>query len=171
MIKIPKILKCKKGMTLVELIVGVMIFTVITTIASAVLAQMVRVYSQSNELAELNTLLDNVANHIVSDISNATTPLVNIGIDNEITVVIDTNTITYTVAGDGTLLRSAGGAAPIPILPKTFYKNKSVGFVLNLSPSGTGTAYMLTVTIHSDHNGSPIISRDYAIRPLALNQY
>jgi prepilin-type N-terminal cleavage/methylation domain-containing protein len=168
-----KILKSKKGMTLTELIAGMMLFAIITAAVSAVLAPMLRTYARANDLAELNTLLDNLANHIISDLSKATA-IGNVGTQNIISITIDTDIVEYTVehAGDdaGALLKRVNGSAPTPVFVKDFYKNKSVSFLV--TPESSGSAYTLTVRIlDRDNSPIPMISRDYAVRPLALNQY
>jgi prepilin-type N-terminal cleavage/methylation domain-containing protein len=169
--RILKTLKSKSGVTLMELIVGVVIFAIITTAVSAVLAPMLRAYSHANELAELNALLDTIANPIKNDMSDATDPLEKLGIDNEILIPINTNTIKYTIGGDGVLLCSVNDSPPMPVLPKTFYNNKSVDFrVIRIDPPEA--AYTLTIIIRSDRDdGREMARRDYAVRPLVLNQY
>jgi type II secretory pathway component PulJ len=189
-----KILKNKKGVTLMELIVGLFLFAVVTTSVAAIVAPILRAHAHASDLAEVNTLLDNLANIIISDLSSATDALVISGDDDddddenryEVLIRIDNTNVIYTVEDDennpnfGALLRSVSVNAPDPVfhpvLPKIFYKRKSVSFVVNDAPTTVnGEAYTLTVTILSDRTGSEMISREmisreYAVRPLALNQ-
>lgn len=160
-----KNLKEKKGMTLIELIVGMMMFAILTAAVSAVLVPMLRVYARANEFAECNTLLDNVANQIIKDLSNATKEL-DLSADETILITIELDEIIYTVDNSNGVLLKNG----IPVLSKSYYKNKSVNFSCVSISSSAGTAYMLTVIISSDENGE-MIRRDYAVKPLALNQY
>lgn len=166
-----KILSNKKGMTLMELIVGMMLFAIVAGTVSAILVPMLKAYTKANEIAEYNTLLDNIANQIIADLLqstddpllNNTKPSIMITIDNYADVLyeIDDNidSVNY-----GALLRNG-----TPVFTKKFYKSNSVSFVCELE-SGADKAYKLTVTISSDKDGSSI-SRDYAVRPLVLNQY
>jgi len=164
-----KILKCKKGLTLTELIMSILIFTIITGTVSAVLGPLLRTYMRANELAELNTLLDTIANRLITDISDATVP-VGHG-PNSCSISIGSNVIIYTVGtgddDDGVLLKSVNDSVPTPILSKIYYDGKSVRFNLTGGPG----VYMLNIEIFSDRDGRVMIDRDYAIRPLVLNQY
>ena len=160
-----KILRNKKGVTLIELIVGMVLFTIITTSITAVMVPMLRNYAKANELAECNTLLDNVANQIISDISVATAPVAHTEFADIISITVDSpGDVTYTVI-DGLLQKNGA-----PVLAKSYYKNKSVSFSCKPAASAEGTAYILTVIIISDTDGE-MIRRDYAVRPLVLNQY
>lgn len=166
-----KILKSKKGFTLVELIVSIVVFAIILTSVSTILVRILRFYAQANELAELNTLVDNIANQITSDISRVTlpVPVQDLGKENDVCLTIEeTNDIRYTVdALDGVLLKNDS-----IVYSKPFYKEKSLSFILNAESGAAGVAYILTVRILSDQDGGgEMISRDYAVRPLALNQY
>jgi len=65
-----------------------------------------------------------------------------------------------------------------PVLQKSYYKNKSIFFTLTPQPSASGISYTLTLIIYNDRDGAPsdrfddeIIRREYAVRPLKLNQF
>ena len=162
-----KILKNKNGMTLIEMIVSMVLFVIVAATVSAILVPMLKVYAKANEFAECNTLLDNIANQIISDLSDATVELEDLGAGNEISITIDNpEDVKYSVDSDsGVLLKN-----DIPVLTKTYYKNKSVSFVCNSASTDSGTAYTLTVIILSDRHGE-MMRRKYVVRPLALNQY
>lgn len=168
-----KVLKNKKGITLIELIVGLMLFAIVTAAASAVLAPLLSVFAKVNELSECNTLSDIVANQIIGDLFNATVEIEGLEDDddelvNEIKIIgSNLGIITYKIDTNGVLLKN-----DISVLSKTYYKNKSVSFSCALSSIGAEKAYILTVTVLSDKEGK-MISRDYAVRPLAIleNQY
>lgn len=160
-----KILKCKKGLTLTELLAGMLIFTIVALSVTAILSPSLRVYIKANELAECNTLLDNLANQIISDLSEAIVPLDLPDIDNELLITTDPSyDIIYTVSSDGVLLKNGN-----PVLAKDFYKKKSVHFSC-VSAESSEIAYTLTVIIMSDKDGE-MIRREYAVKPIALNQY
>jgi len=168
-----KVLKNKKGITLVELLVGLLLLSIIVAAAGSTIAPMLKVYSKANEIAEWNTLLDNLANQMVSDLSEMTVPIedqpgAGPWSDN-ITFTAGWRTITYTVDANGMLLKSINSAAPHLVLPADFYKRKSVGF--SIREEVPERAYMLTVSITPPAGETgETISRDYAIRPLVLNQ-
>jgi len=158
------LLKNNKGFTLTELIVSMLILSVITVSVSAVFAPVLKTYEQANNLAERNTLLNNAANQIIGDLSEASRPL-DVPAHNDITITIDgQDDIIYSRGSDGTLLKNG-----VSVLSKNYYKKKSVDFDLAQAP-GTGEAYILTVTVTSDGGGGSI-SRNYAVTPLILNQY
>lgn len=165
-----KILESKNGMTLIELIVGMVLFVIVVTAVSTILVPMLKVYARANELAEYNTLLDNAANKIIGDLTNATALLKHLDVENEISITIDNpDDVQYSIdSNSGVLLKNG-----TPVLSKDYYKNKSVSFSCRPVESDSETAYMLTVNILSDRDGgnNVMISREYAVRPLALNQY
>lgn len=149
-----------------ELIVGLMLLSIIATAAGASLAPMMKAYAKANDIAEWNTLLDTVANQMVSELSEATADMPDLGKPNEITIVKDNlNDVKYTVDTDGVLLRNGKS-----VFSKSYYKQKSVSFSCDPATGAAGTAYIVSVTVSSDKSGESI-SRKYAVRPLVLNQY
>jgi len=144
-----KILKSKKGMTLVELMAGMLVFVFITLAASVVVTPTLRAYMLANDLAESNALLDTLANQLTENLSRATervsgAPLVltgNPADTDEITFKMWPFVMTYFVATDGEqrgalhqTMRIIGSEAPpgpheivdLPVLDKVFYNRKSV---------------------------------------------
>jgi len=168
-----KVLKNKKGITLVELIVGLLLLSIIVAAAGSTIAPMLKVYSKANEIAEWNTLLDNIANQMVSELTEMTEA---VDIDalpgagaNNISFIAGWRTIEYTVEADGMLRKSINSAVPHLVLPADFYKRKSVSF--SIREEVPERAYMLTVSIAPPAGETgETISRDYAVRPLVLNQ-
>jgi type II secretory pathway pseudopilin PulG len=163
-----RILKNKKGMTLMELIVGSMMFAIIAITVTSVLSPMLRAYVRANDIAEYNTLLDSVANRIISDLSESIYPPIISG-NNQVTIRKPHNVI-YTVpaSGDNAGILHRDG---IPVFSGHYYKNKSVSFIVTQNTSaGVGVSYTLTVTIIRDSDGFPI-PRNYTVRPLALNPH
>ncbi|MCL2254515.1 MAG: prepilin-type N-terminal cleavage/methylation domain-containing protein [Lachnospiraceae bacterium] len=165
-----KLYKCNKGLTLVELMVSLAVFMVVITTVTAVLIPIPRLYARSVELSEWNTLLDNVANVMIADLSRATESLIiNVGFPPDIILInIENIDIPYTVV-DGILIRDG-----LQVLPREYYRDRSVSFELrNTDLEGNALpfeSYILNVRIISNRDGS-VMERDYAVRPLVLNQY
>lgn len=178
---IEKVLKSKSGMTLTELLVGMLIAALLMASISAVLVPTLKIYKTANDLAEMNTLLDNLANQITSDFSIAKT--VNFTDTGEAWIAVITKTndsyITYSVNDDGILCRDA-----TPVLAEGFYKNKEVSVeyyngedydgLTELDSSSlnpVGAKEFIIRIILSEKGGSEMIRRDYAVKPIMLNQY
>jgi len=157
------VLKNKKGMTLIELIVGLVVFTIILTTVSAILAPILGFYSKANELAESSTLADSIASQIIGDLSNAT-KLSNLDDDIITMTVNNPDDVEYTVDAGGVLLRNG-----FEVLTESFYKGKGVSFSCEDADGAGG--YILTVAIWKENKDDPMISRNYAVKPLALSQY
>jgi len=169
---IKKLLKTKKGFTLIELIVGLVIFGIISVAVSALLAPTLFAFMRANDFAEYNILLDNIANQIISDLSQSTDePEFTEGTElpgtawNRVTITTQATRVRYTVAG-GVLFREVNGE-PFEVFSEEFYRRKLVSFKLNTFDEN---AYILTVRLdHADGNFE--IQREYAVRPLILNQH
>jgi len=173
---IKKLLKSTKGFTLIELIVGLVIFGIISVAVSALLAPTLFAFMRANDFAEYNILLDNIANQIISDLSQSTEPPVfTEGGDqpdatwNDVTIAKPAARVRYTVAGTGNrgvLQREINGET-FNVFTEDFYRRKLVSFKLNTFDENS---YILTVRL--DHaNGNFEIQREYAVRPLILNQH
>ena len=164
--KISKILKNKKGVTLVELAVGMVIFSIVTASAIAVMVPMMRAMTRANVISEYNALLDNLANNIISEMSmvsydtNIPNPII---IDDNLINIVPSG-IVFTIDEDGILLING-----FSVLPKQYYRNNRMSFEPRLITNEFGTVYEITLTL-SDGRGYEV-SRTYSVRPLALNQY
>ena len=167
---IRKILKSKKGLTMVELIIGMVILSIIISMATAVMAPMMQFQRQANELAEQNALLDNLANQIVHDMSKAIDKPAQSG--NEITIPIGTGgggNITYTLIEGIIWRQQVDDNYNVPLLPDGFYRNFIVTVMdINQVPDANGTAYLLTLELSNDRR---TFTRDYAVRPIAINHF
>jgi hypothetical protein len=178
---IARLVKNKRGVTLVELIASMIMLTFITFSVFAIMAPILRVYTQAGDVAEVNALLDNVANEMIGTIRNAAAEID----EDDLFVVFGRNndgmvftlhgfygsgliTTEYSVDNNGVLLKNG-----VPFFSKAFYRGYSVSFSVSLSntPSVNETSYILTMTITSDRDATRFISRDYAVVPLVLNQY
>jgi len=177
-----KILKNKKGLTLIELVVGLVIFGIISVAVSASLAPTLFAFMRANDFAEYNILMDNIANQIISDLSQSTVlPEFTEAGDwpepgwNDLTIIKSSVIIHYSIMGSdssapamGILQREIGGET-WEVFPVDFYKRKVVAFKLE-TYSEDPLSYTLTVRLENS-NGDFILERDYAVRPLILNQH
>lgn len=68
---IKAILKNKKGMTLIEMITGIMVFTVFTACAMMLLSPMINIFAETKGYSEAATIADNLASRLSSDIQTA----------------------------------------------------------------------------------------------------
>jgi type II secretory pathway pseudopilin PulG len=173
-----RLIRDKRGVSLVELIVSMVLLSFITVAVFAVMTPILRVYTQAGEIAEINTLLDNVANEMIGTVRNITAEINESELDiifsrsnpNEILLLHGSGYVLteYSVDDDGVLLKNG-----VPFFSKAFYKGSSVSFAISLSESASAneTAYIITVTITSDRDATRVVSRDYAVVPLVLNQY
>jgi len=155
-----KLLKGKKGITLIEIIVGMFLLSMVVLTVSAVITPMMKTFTTANDFAEYNTLLDSVGNRIVSDMaqSSAITNL------DPLTIVINSEAIVYTDTG-GSLQRNG-----VPVFPEGFYRRKAIDF----NVTGTPPGFIVEVTISPSGGfgtSGATITREYAVRPLLLRQY
>jgi len=167
-----KIFKSKKGLTLIELVVGMVIFGIISTAVAASLAPTLFAFMRANEFAEYNLLLDNIANQILDDLSQSTEKLE--PAVNDITITKHATKVRYTISDDsefpeGILLRDLGGNLQ-PVFSEEFYRRKTVTFEFADVSTEDTAAYMLTIRL-ININEDFEIDRDYAVRPLILNQH
>jgi hypothetical protein len=210
-----KRLKSNKGITLSELMVGLVVLSILILMVGALMTNVTGMQRRAIELTELNTLVDNVSNPIVKDLTNiaAGAPVVfcnfaicqctddctadvcdsaiicpfncvGVGI-NRVTINISgLGSVTYSIDDEGVLFKSCISPEcpdfdPNPALncnghavyQKDYYKNRSILFTVEDAP-GTGVAYILTVILTDDRRGGiELLSRQYATRPMSLNQY
>jgi hypothetical protein len=193
-----KILKSKKGMSLMEILVGGILLGMVALTVSAVLAPFMLAFSRANDLAEYSTILDTVGNQIVSDLvrsSEEPTTAVN-----RVDITVDSeDDVIYTIrqaAGvlidgvpAGSLLRHrnaenimANGECEVcsiaatrdmcMVFPEGFYKRKVISFEVTGTPDAE---YTITVTVGPRGNtvatggSGAAISRDYTVKPLILS--
>ena len=155
---------CKRGLTLMEILVGGMLFGMIVLTVSAVLAPMMRSARIANDFAEFSHILDSVANTITSEMSQSVISVAGTG-TNSVTMIQDSATIVLSI-DNGTLQRSVNTAPATPVFPLNFYRGKTIEFVV----TGTAPDYTVTVTIASDGaiGTAAIRERTYAVRPLLM---
>ena len=102
--RIKQVLNNNKGLTLFEMLLAMIVFAVITLAAVSVFAPAINTYVRANNLAEVNTLLDNVAGLIMEDVASMT---------DEITggpqlpfTIFTTRDVVYNVNTDGMITRN-----------------------------------------------------------------
>jgi prepilin-type N-terminal cleavage/methylation domain-containing protein len=170
-----KLLKSQKGMTLVELVVGMVMFAIAVGAIGAIMVPTLRVYAEANEYAESNNLLDTLANQILDDLSEATsddtTPAPSVAVDPDtnvetLTFHIDTRSVAYTIGADPALPPGPERLTILlrngtPVYTEEFYKGKNLAFTADTSKA---PVYTLTLSI----TGGISISRPYSIRPVAV---
>ena len=164
-----KLLRNKKGMTLVEVLVGMLVFTILVTLITWILVPITRFYTQTNDLAETNLLLDNLSNQMLDDLWGAVDVAAS---GTELTIRTNADTVVYDIGTDnneGLICKDDR-----PILDRKYYKGKTINLeYLDTDEkliSGTApSAFLIRITLLSD--GAIVASRDYAVKPLVLNSY
>jgi len=151
------IIKAKKGMTLIEVLVGTILLGIVVMTIVAVITPMMMAYRRSNTLAEYNQVLDNVGNLLSSDLSQAE-KIINIDID-LLDIIINGVPVVYTLDDEGYLLRN-----DFRVYHKDFYRSVLITeFSIDTLNEGiTPTNYTITVTVSSEQRAASEISREYA---------
>jgi len=163
------IIKSKCGMTLMEVLVGGILFALVAATATAVLAPMMLAQSRANDFAEFNTLLDNLGNKIISDISQAEDVNFSGGtgdVNGILSLTINSEEIIYIINTDGILERNG-----VFVFHPDFYRGKTISFIVH---TDTEPNYIVEVTVHPSGGGigttAAEITRSYAVRPLLMVQ-
>jgi len=158
---VKKLVKNKKGVTLMEVIIGTLLFALVTITVATVLAPVMLTFKRANDIAEYNLLLDNIGNHITSDIAQASKVVPVIG---GLTLTINSIEVTYTFPA-GILLKNEK-----EVLSADYYDRKTISFSVDDTDSPN---IIVTVTIipsgRTDRSGASL-SRDYAVRPLMISK-
>jgi len=172
-----KLLKCKKGVSLMEIIVGMLLFGMVVMTMTAAISPLMLAYNRANDLAEYNQILDAIGNRITSDMAKASSidPFTSDtdSLTNNITMVIDNITVRYSLNANGQLHIQRGSSVATletatPVYQQEFYRGKSIG----IAATGTSPNFFLEVTVTSTdsgrHTGSKI-TRPYAVQPLLMS--
>jgi len=164
-IRVFRVLKSNRGLSLMELLVAGLMFAMLAATVIMVISPIMMAFSRANSLAEYNTVLDSVGNVIVSDFAGARS-ISSSGVD-ELVFSTDSGSVEFSVV-NGYLHRRFGTAPSAPVFPAGFYDGKTISFDV----SGDELAgFEITVTvIPSGRPGSATaeITRNFAIRPLML---
>ena len=160
--------KNKKGMTLMEVLVGSMLFGMVVVTVSAIISPMIMSYRRANDLAEYNMILDNVGNLLVSEMSQASDVLIT-GTGVELSFQSGAPKVIFNVV-DGSLIKTFDTVTPqsTPAFPPGFYRGKSVEFEV----TGVEPNFTILVTVRADGTTGPssaAMQRAYAVRPLQLS--
>ncbi len=170
-------LKNKNGMTLVELVIGMIVFAIITLAVVTVMMPMLRVYAESNDLAEINALVDSVGSQIVKDMT---------GMDSPLTPIAPSTTLVSPGASNVSFSTSiysiSYGTAPItgvfqqngaPMFDERYYKQKTISVMFSQKSAadvGTAVVYDVTITITRRGEVNPMTTRVFTVKPPILNQ-
>jgi len=189
MIKCFKRIFNKKGVSLVEMIVAMLVMVTIMISVTTVFAPMLVTYQRASNLAEVNTLLDNISAFIMDDVSRAVEiavpapPLQVVPDPDDLTQNFDLTPLfrirttfwnDYYLGPDGTLwLNVQGLDAPVRMLPRDFYKFRGADTVFRvvqptaLAVNAANGMVTLTLTIESIDGWQR--DRTYTARPIGLN--
>lgn len=163
-----RLLKDKKGTSLMELMVAMIIFAMIATSVTMILVPTLREYGRATELAQINSMVNNVGNEISSDLSQSTESAA-IPTSNTIDIQIGNNQVTYTSQGTSNgksqLLRSYNGGSLSPLFSDAYYHDKGVV----VSYTEEDKTYTIEVALY-DENDELLVSRNFVVKPLILNQ-
>jgi len=165
-----------KGFTLLELILSMVVLSLIMIAVTAVFVPMLRTFERANNLAEANTLLDNLSALIMEDVTSATsfsadpgTSVIDVhGEINDVIFIVRTSYfIEYYVDSEGILCRRAPGLNG-PVLQKDFYKYRGEGTVFSIDATGSVNdgVVSITLTLTADFGWS--LTREYSARPVGL---
>jgi len=157
----------KKGMTLMEILLGSLLFGMVVMTVSAVLAPMMMTARRANDLAEYNQVLDTIGNKITSEMSQGEVSNPNIinTVTNTVTITTDAGVVVYSIAGGppGTLRRTLNGTETFTF-HDDFYRGKTVNFEVALI-AGSTTDFNVSITVQSTGSAA-VITRTYAVRPM-----
>ena len=161
-------MKNNKGTTIVELLAGSFIFTIIAVSVFTLMVSVVSLYSKSNDLSEINFIFDNVSKIMLNDVNNAR----KIAISETELKIIGQDSITYKIH-DGIPQKSVNNSDYYPIFEKGYYKNKTLNleyydknYEQIIKVKENLEVFIIRLIILSKDNVTS--TRDYAVRPLGL---
>jgi prepilin-type N-terminal cleavage/methylation domain-containing protein len=183
----------KKGVTMMELIVSILVFTIIMAAATSIFAPMLRGFQRANNLAEANTIMDNIATFILDDIRRADTPRPQEPIyyftlrenappapspppttdpvsgNARLHIIYNPLPVSNIVyeAIDGRIWRAHRGNEAIPLFDDGFYRGTEVTFSWEWFRSGPKNG-LVELTLSISHPDGWQRDRVYTARPLGL---
>jgi len=176
--KLKSLISDNRGFTMMELIISMVVLSLITIAVTAVLAPVLQTFERANNLAEANTLLDNLSTIVMNDVANAT------AIDaNPNAVIIDTYgepvyvifiirtsyNISYYTDSRGILCKETFGFRE-PVLQRDFYKynGERTVFRIEAGCDVDEAAGLVTITLTLQADFMQPLTREYTSTPLGL---
>lgn len=170
--KVKGLLKNKKGVTIVESLLCLVLLTILSVLVISSLSPVLKMYVRANESAEANMLLSSISDEIVTSLTRASAVKLNAG---ELNITTGIDQVTYTVESDGILYRKGRqDTAGQQVLDKDYYKGKTitVGYLDESgSPLTDGSVtkpFFVEVKVISPKIGGEMASRKFAVNPLGL---
>jgi len=154
-----KLQKNKKGVTMMEIVVGMMLFGMVVLTISAAIAPLMMAYSRANDLAEYNQILDSIGNRIVAEMAKSS----EIEILPDGDVILTVNNIVQHYTLDNGLLQLNGD----PVYQIEFYKGKVIAFTITEPPAGSSN-YYLNLSVRPAGAAAAGAERSYAVKPLLM---
>lgn len=176
-------IKNKKGMTLIEIILGISLFSILSVTTSAIIGPVMSAVKDVSSYSEVNGLLDNLANEITSNLAEAAV----VSYDNDSGKLTITTTsyhvVEYEVDKEEKIIYKNGA----PLIAKGFYNGNIVNFGLYDADSISDIADIDDETLYkhvtpntkvfllllkmgdSEHN--LLMRKAYLVKPLVSNQY
>jgi prepilin-type N-terminal cleavage/methylation domain-containing protein len=152
-----KPLKNNKGVTLTELVVGMLVLAIIMLAVTSVFLPIYNAYVHANNMAEVNNLMNALSSVIMSDVESAGPGGITPG--NPFTVKTREN-ITYSLTDGGFLLRQQGANPPREVFNRGFYRRNSID-AMTLGPPDANRMVTLTLGVGG-------VTRTYTARPIGL---
>lgn len=190
-----KVLKNNKGNTLVELVISLLIFAIITLATNSIVIPIIRIINVAVSVGELNTMLSDITNELGSNINNATTITVSPDNGGSLLLKVGSSNLTYSVlkeidpltslpstdadALDILCIKNTGATAFRNVFDPEYYDDKSIEikfYVIDPTASNLKgseitdrtivDSFIMNVKITQD--GYERINRDYVYEPMGL---
>jgi len=187
-----KLLKNKEGVTLIETVVAVVIFTILGLMVAQVFGRIHFIDKEAADRAEYTMIIDSVTQTIIKDLEEAETVRIggtsimsSTGNGKELQVVFPGGiTKTYIDTENGAddelfIPRMVINGRQSNVLEPRFYKGKGVDITYRCDHTRTGTPSRIVARtvfididiIEMDADGNPVVifSKTVSVRPLRLN--
>ena len=154
-----------KGLTMIELLIALFVFSIIAISVITVFVSAIGAYIRARDFAEVNTLMDNISALVMDDVMSATATPSELELPpptprpGDQFTIFTTHYIVYSISPDDQILMRNG----TPVLAANFYRSISLDAVKLEEIDGNVT---LTLTL-TPGGGSPQ-TRSYTTRPVGL---